>query len=169
MIGPASGGTKVTIEGEAFPPNAVVRFGGESAKHVVVKNATLIETVAPPAKNAATVDVEVTSPETGPGVMKSAFRYEATPPPSIVSVAPTKGGTAGGTELTIEGKNFAGGATVMIGKLAAKSVRRISGSFLEVKTPEGEDGELCDVVVKNPDGKSASQKRAFQYDARYRG
>ena len=169
MTGPASGGTKVVIEGDGFPPNASVRFGTESAKHVVVKSTTTIETVAPPSKVASTVDVEVTSAETGPGVKKSAFRYEAVLPPVITSVAPPKGGTGGGTELTVEGKNFAVGATVLFGKKPAKSVKRISGSILEVKSPEGDDGQMVDVVVKNPDGKEAVQKRAFQYDARYRG
>ena len=169
MTGPAGGGTRVMIDGEGFPKNATVRFGGEAAKHVVVKSTTQIETTTPPSKNAGTVDVEVTSPETGPGVMKSAFRYEATPAPTITSVAPTKGGTGGGTELTVEGKNFAVGVAVTVGKRPAKSVKRISGSILEVKTPEGDDGELADVTVKNPDGKQAVQKRAFQYDARYRG
>ena len=31
-----------------------------------------------------------------------------------------------------------------------------------------DEGKLVDVAVKNPDGQQAVQKRAFQYDARYR-
>ena len=73
----------------------------------------------------------------------------------------------GGTELGIEGKNFAEGAVVLVGGVPAKT-KRISGSLLEAKTPEGDDGKLVDVAVKNPDGQQAIQKRAFQYDARYR-
>ena len=38
-----------------------------------------------------------------------------------------------------------------------------------VKTPAGDDGQLVDVIVKNPDGKEAVARRAFQFDARYRG
>ncbi len=164
--GPAGGGTRVVLEGEGFPANATVRFGGELAKTVVVKGATKIETVTP--KHAAgMVDVEVSSAETGAGVAKAGFKYEITPPPTITLVAPNKGTIDGGTELSIEGKNFAEGAVVLVGGIATKT-RRISGSVLEAKTPEGDDGKLVDVAVKNPDGQQAVQKRAFQYDARYR-
>lgn len=168
MSGPSTGGTKVVIEGEGFPKNAIVRFGRETAKYVAVKSATRIETVTPPTTVIAHADVEVTSPDTGPGIMKKGFRYDAVPPPTITMVAPPKGSTEGNTELTIEGKNFAEGVTVLFGKVPAAKVRRISGSMLEVRTPGGTDGQLVDVVVKNPDGKEATQRRAFQFDARYK-
>ncbi len=164
--GPTSGGTRVTIEGEGFPSDATVRFGGEAAKTVVVKSPTKIEVVTPPGR-AAVVDVEISSPTTGPGISKGGFQYEITPPPTITSVAPSKGTIDGGTELSVEGKNFAEGAQVLVGGLPAKT-RRISGSLLEAKTPGGDDGKLVDVAVKNPDGQQGVQKRAFQYDARYR-
>ena len=167
--GPATGGTKVVIEGEGFPPNATVRIGREAPKHIAIKGPTSIEIVTPPSRHTGFVDIEVSSPETGPGAMKNGFRYDAVPAPTLISVAPNRGGTGGGTELTVEGKNFAEGATVSIGKKPAKRVRRISGSILEVITPEGDDGDMVDVVVKNPDGREAISKRAFQYDARYRG
>lgn len=168
MAGPATGGTKVVIEGEGFPKNAIVRFGRETAKYVAVKSATRIETVTPATNVIAHADVEVTSPDTGPGIMKKAFRYDAVPAPTITMVAPAKGSTEGGTELTVEGKNFAEGVAVFFGKVPASKVRRISGSMIEVKTPGGTDGQLVDVIVKNPDGKEATQRRAFQWDARYR-
>ncbi|MFO0615333.1 MAG: IPT/TIG domain-containing protein [Polyangiaceae bacterium] len=168
MSGPSTGGTKVVIEGEGFPKNATVRFGREAAKYVAVKSATRIETVTPPTTIIAHADVEVSSPETGPGVMKKGFRYDAVPAPTITMVAPAKGSTEGGTELTVEGKNFAEGVAVFFGKVPAMKTRRISGSMIEVKTPGGPDGQLVDVVVKNPDGKEATQRRAFQWDARYR-
>jgi hypothetical protein len=165
--GPTGGGTRVVIEGEGFPPNAAVLFDGYLAKTVAVKGPNRIETVTPPSKRAALVDVEVTSPETGGGVAKAGFKYEATAPPAITSVSPNRGTIDGGTELGIEGKNFAEGAVVLVGGVVAKT-KRISGSLLEAKTPEGDDGKLVDVAVKNPDGQQALQKRAFQYDARYR-
>lgn len=164
--GPAGGGTRVILEGEGFPANASVRFGGEPAKTVVVKSSTKIEAVTP--KHAAgLVDVEIGSAETGAGIAKAGFKYEITPPPTITLVAPNKGTIDGGTELSIEGKNFAEGVVVLVGGVATKT-RRISGSVIEAKTPEGDDGKLVDVAVKNPDGQQAIQKRAFQYDARYR-
>ena len=166
--GPTTGGTKVVIEGEGFPANASVRLGGVAPKHVVRRDATRLEIVTPPARSAGHVEVEVSSAETGPGTMKNGFRYEAVPSPIVESVAPNRGTVDGGSELTIEGKHFSEGVTVMIGKKPAKKVKRISGAVLEVITPEGDDGQMVDVSVKNADGKEVVAKRAFVYDARYR-
>jgi hypothetical protein len=165
--GPLGGGTKVLIEGEGFPPNAAVLFDGFLSKTVVVKGPNRIEAITPPSKRTAVVDVEVTSPKTGGGVAKAGFKYEVTAPPLITAVTPKKGTIDGGTDLGVEGKNFAEGVVVLVGGTPLKT-RRISGSLLEAKTPEGQDGKLVDVAVKNPDGQQAIQKRAFQYDARYR-
>ncbi|NUP04497.1 MAG: hypothetical protein HOW73_00360 [Polyangiaceae bacterium] len=165
--GPTGGGTRVVLEGENFPKGATVRFGGEASKSVVVKNAQRIEAVTPPMKGAGLVDVEVSSAETGPGVATKGFRYEAMLPPTIASVSPNRGTIDGGTELSIEGKNFADGCSVIVNGIAVRT-KKISGSVLEAHTPGGDDGKLVDVAVKNPDGQTAVQKRAFQYDARYR-
>jgi hypothetical protein len=165
--GPQSGGTKVVIEGENFPPNAAVFFNRVAAKSFAIKDATRIEAVTPASRSAGVVDVEVSSAQTGPGISKGGFRYEAVQAPLITSVAPNRGTIDGGTELTVEGKHFGEGVVVLMGGIAAKT-KRISGSVLEVRSPGGDDGALVDVVVKNPDGQQAVQKRAFQYDARYR-
>ena len=39
-------------------------------------------------------------------VMTNAFTYEETTTPQIDSVTPTRGGTKGGTRITISGSNF---------------------------------------------------------------
>ncbi len=166
--GPVMGGTKVIIEGEGFPPDASVRFGSETAKTVAVKSASRIETVSPKASAAGLVDLVVGSSIVGLTISKAAFRYDTIPAPVLSSVAPNRGTTNGGTELGLEGKNFAEGCVVLVGGKPAKT-RRVSGSILEAFTPPGDDGQLVDVAVKNPDGQQAVQKRAFQYDARYRG
>lgn len=165
--GPTGGGTRVALEGENFPKGATVRFGGEACKSVTVKGPTLIEVVTPPLRSAGLVDVEVSSSETGPGVAPKAFRYEAMAAPVITGVSPARGTVDGGTELTVEGKNFVEGCVVLVGGAQVKT-KRISGSVLEAYTPEGADGKLVDVAVRNPDGQAGFQKRAFQYDARYR-
>jgi hypothetical protein len=165
--GPTSGGTRVVIEGSDFPKSCSVRFGDEQAKSVAVKDSTRLEVITPATRSAGLIDVVVSSVETGPGVASKGFRYENTPAPTISVVSPQKGTVDGGTELSIEGKNFGEGAVVLVGGLPAKT-KRISGSVLEAYTPGGDDGKLVDVAVKNPDGQQAIQKRAFQYDARYR-
>ena len=48
------------------------------------------------------------------GSLASGFTYVA--PPTVSSVSPNGGTTAGGTSVTITGTNFASGATVTFGR-----------------------------------------------------
>ena len=167
--GPMVGGTRVLVEGEHFPPSATVRVGRQPPPRAVVRSATLLELVTPPSRDAGFVDLEIGGPECGMTTVKNAFRYDASPPPLIESVAPNRGGVAGGTELSISGKGFVVGTTVLLAGKPAARVKVVDATTLEVKTPPGTDGQMVDVVVRNPDGKEAVARRAFQYDARYRG
>ena len=49
----------------------------------------------------------------------------------------------------------------------AKFVKLVDKTTLEGKTPPGEANKMVDVVVRDPDGKEAVQKRAYLYDPRY--
>ncbi len=166
--GPMVGGTRVVVEGADFPEGASVRVGGQAPKRAVVKSGSLIEIITPPSRAPGFVDIDVGRPETGTATVKNAFRYDPSPAPSIETVGPNKGSVEGGTEVSIGGKNFASDATVLFGGKPATHVKFVDASTLEAKTPPGTNGEMVDVVVKNPDGKEAVVKRAFQYDARYR-
>ena len=166
--GPMVGGTRVVVEGAHFPEGVSVRVGGQAPKRAVVRNGTLIEIVMPPSRAPGFVDIDVGRAETGLAVVKNAFRYDPSPAPSIETVGPNKGSVDGGTEVSIGGKNFASDATVLFGGKPATHVKFVDASTLEAKTPPGNNGDMVDVIVKNPDGKEAVVKRAFQYDARYR-
>jgi predicted enzyme related to lactoylglutathione lyase len=166
--GPMLGGTRVVVEGAHFPEGANVRIGGQAPKKAVVRNGTVIEIIMPPSRAPGFVDIDVGRAETGTAVVKNAFRYDPSPAPSIETVGPNKGSVDGGTEVSIGGKNFASDATVHFGGKPATHVKFVDASTIEAKTPPGNNGEMVDVVVKNPDGKEAVVKRAFQYDARYR-
>lgn len=145
-----------------------MRIGRERPTQIPTRTATHIVFVAPPRKEAGFVDVELGVGEVVLAIKKNAFKYEGIPAPLVSSVAPNRGATAGGTELTIEGKNFVRESVVLVGGKPATKVKLVDAQTLEVKTPPGNDGVMVDVVVKNPDGKEAVAKRAFQYDARYR-
>jgi hypothetical protein len=166
--GPMVGGTRVLIEGEHFPGNASVRIGRQAPRKAVVRSAAQIEIVTPPSSEAGFVDIEIGGPEGSTATAKSAFRYEASPPPVIESVAPSRGAVAGGTEVSISGKGFVAESTVLFGGKPAARVKVVDAATIDVKTPPGADGQLVDVSVRNPDGKAAVARRAFQYDARYR-
>ncbi len=166
--GPMVGGTRLVIEGEFFDANCFVRIGGQSPKHAAIRGTTMIETIAPPTRMTGFVDVEVGRGDTGVFVAKNAYRYDPSPAPSIESVSPNKGTVDGGTEVSIEGKNFVADSVVLFGGKPAGRVKFVSASTLEVKSPAGKNGDMVDVAVRNPDGKEAVAKRAFLFDARYR-
>ncbi|MBK9262416.1 MAG: IPT/TIG domain-containing protein [Polyangiaceae bacterium] len=166
--GPMVGGTKLVIEGEYFDQNCFLRIGGQAPKHVVVRGATMIETIAPPSRTSGFVDVEIGRGDSGVSVAKNAYRYDPSPAPMIESVSPNKGTVDGGTEVAIEGKNFVADSIVLFAGKSVGRVKFVSSTSLEVKSPAGKNGDMVDVVVRNPDGKEATAKRAFMYDARYR-
>ena len=166
--GPMVGGTRIVLEGDFFDEHVFVRIGGTAAKRAVIRSATTIELVTPPSRASGFVDIEVGRGDAGTTLVKNAFRYDPSPAPTIESVAPNKGSVEGGSEVSIEGKNFVAESTVLFGGKPAQRVKFVSASTLEVKTPPGKNGEMVDVVVRNPDGKEALTKRAFLYDARYR-
>jgi hypothetical protein len=166
--GPMVGGTRLVIEGEFFDANCYLRIGGQSPKHVAVRGATMIETIAPASRLAGFVDIEIGRGDTGVSVTKNAYRYDPSPAPTIESVSPNKGTVDGGTEISIEGKNFTADSLVLVAGKSVGRVKFVSATSLEFKSPSGRNGEMVDVAVRNPDGKEATAKRAFMYDARYR-
>ena len=62
QIGPASGGTVVTITGDNFTGATAVTFGGAAATNVTVVSDTVM-TARSPARSPGTVNVRVTSPD----------------------------------------------------------------------------------------------------------
>ena len=82
--------------------------------------------------------------------------------PTILSVTPSSGTTAGGTSITIAGTNFAAGATVSVGGANCTSVVVVSGTSITCTTPVGTVGAQ-DVVVTNSDTGTVTATGAFTY------
>ncbi len=165
--GLVTGGFKVTIEGEHFFPEYWVRIGRERPTAMPARSATQLVVVVPARAQVGFVDVEVGVGEAVLATKKNAFQYEGLPAPALESVSPNRAGTAGGAEITLTGKNFVAGTLVTFGGKPVKSQKLVDAKTLDVKIPPGEHGKMVDVVVKNPDGKEAILRRAFQYDSRY--
>ena len=70
---------------------------------------------------------------------------------SISSVSPSFGSAAGGTAITIAGKNFTGATSVMIGGIPATSFVVVSSTTITAVSPIGSAGAK-DVVVTTPAG-----------------
>jgi hypothetical protein len=167
VFGPSTGGTKLVIEGKNFTKESLVYIGREYPKDIVVKSATEIHVITAPRKMAGVVDVEVGGPDVPKALLKNGFRYDAIPAPTITSVSPNRGGIGGGSEITVTGQNLLKETVILLDGKPAKFVKLVDKTTLEAKTPPGEANKMVDVVVRNPDGKEAVQKRAYLYDPRY--
>ena len=158
--GLTAGGTTVTITGTNFATGATVTFGTTAASNVVVVSATSITASTPPGTaGAVTVSVTVGGQS---GSLANGFTYVGLP--TVTSVSPSNGPTAGGTAVTITGTNFATGATVTFGATAATNVVVVSGTSITASTPAGTVGAVT-VTVTNPLAQSGSLPNGFTYVA----
>jgi hypothetical protein len=80
--------------------------------------------------------------------------------PDIVTVTPSVGHAAGGTNVTIAGDGFQSGPSVTFGGIAATNVVRVSANTITATAPAHPVGGVT-VFVTNPDHFSAS--RGFTY------
>jgi hypothetical protein len=154
-----AGGTSVTITGAGFVNGATVTFGGTAATNVTVVGATTI-TATTPAHAAGAVNVVVTNPDNQSGTLSNGFTFVAAP--TVTSVNPASGFTAGGTSVTITGAGFVSGATVAFGGTAAINVTVVSTTTITATTPAHAAGAVS-VVVTNPDGQMGTLSNGFTF------
>ena len=83
--------------------------------------------------------------------------------PTVIGTFPSSGPTSGGTGVTITGTNFAFGATVTFGGIAATKVVVISATQITATTPAGNAGAVT-VAVTNNNGQSGSLTNGFTYN-----
>jgi len=157
---PPNGGAAVTITGTNFVSGASVVFGGSAASDVVVAGpATITATV--PAHAGGIVTVTVTNPDNQIGTLTNGFTY-VLPPPVITAVAPPSGSTIGGVLVTVNGSNFATGATLKFGGVSGTNVVVVDESTITATTPAHAAGPV-DVVVANVDAQSNTLVHGFTY------
>ncbi len=82
--------------------------------------------------------------------------------PQVYFVWPYEGSPHGGTDVTINGANFADGATVTFDGVPATSVVFLGGTTLHATTPAHAIG-FVDVTVTNPGGATATLQWGFNY------
>lgn len=86
------------------------------------------------------------------------------PAPTVTSVSPTFGSTAGGTQATILGLNFQAGAGVAFGGAAATGVTVVNSTIITASSPAHSAGTV-DVVVTNPDTQTGTLSNGFTYNS----
>src|SRR5712691_2807221 len=162
LNGPSSGGTLVTITG-TFHAGATAAIGGVALSGVTVTgDAILTGTTgahAPGAGNA----VVVTNPDQLSGTCTCAYTYDPSPAPSVTSISPANGPSAGGTAVTITGTDFQGGATATIGGEALGGVT-VTATTLSGTTGPHAPNATNAVVVTNADTQSGTCTYTYAYD-----
>ena len=160
--GTANGGTAVTITGTGFLAGATVSLGGTAATNVNVASSTSI-TATTAAHAAGAVSVAVTNTDAQTGTLNNGFTYTSSnPAPTVTSISPTTGTTAGGTSVTITGTGFLAGATVSFGGTAATNVNVVGSTSITATTPAHATGAV-NVVVTNTDAQAGTLPNGYTY------
>ena len=158
--GPATGGTSVVITGTNLGSATAVDFGANAAA-ITADTATSITATAP-AGAAGPVDVTVTTPG-GTSTTSSSDLFTYVAAPTVTSIAPTAGPTAGGTSVVITGTNLDSATAVDFGANAA-TVTADSATSITATAPAGSAGAV-DVTVTTAGGTSAtSPADVFTYE-----
>ena len=158
-VGPAAGGTPVTIAGRGFLAGAVVSFGGIAAVDVVIVSDTSI-TATTPAGAAGLVDVTLSSGGER-SLAQDGFRFEAAL--SVIGVRPSRGGLGGNTFVTVTGTGFATGAVSLeFDGTPAFEVTVVNDSTITARTPPRFTSGLVDVGAR-VGVQSAQADQVFTY------
>lgn len=134
--GPTAGGTQVTIFGQGFDEPVAVTMGTRAQQVISTSGSEIVvRTVAVTPTSCADISgaTIVTNIETGQSATGPVFVYRV-PRPIITGVAPTSGGQAGGTGVTISGIGFEAPMTVTFGTFAG-SVSLITPTSVSTTTP----------------------------------
>jgi hypothetical protein len=157
--GPTAGGNTVTLSGVNLSTATAVNFGANSATPTVV-NDGLISVTVPAGADAGSVSVTVT---TAGGTDGPPDSYRYVDAPTIGTVSPASGPTAGGTVVSVTGTGLSTAAAVTFGGTSA-SFTVISDSVVSVSAPPGAAAGTVDVTVTSAVG-SATAVDAFTYVA----
>ena len=163
--GRLSGGTRITIRGSGFLPGAKVFFSTDihtdiptyiAAASTREVSSKVIIAVTPPGKPGSK-DVVVRNTDRQRVVLENGFTYN--PLPTIISITPNYGSSAGGTKIIIEGTGFLQGARVAIGERAA-TTQVEDDTTIQAVTPSNPQG-VWDVRIFNPDTQEVIMTKGF--------
>jgi hypothetical protein len=166
--GPTSGGTKVTIAGEALRGVTTVHFGAtEVVLPKAVNSQTKLKVVAP-AGSAGIVDVTVSSPEGGTSAVTPGDEYTYhTSPPVILKLSPNHGPGAGGKAIKIGGADLTGATEVRFGTQGVAFTVKNSKTITATVPPALTLGTVP-VTVTTPEGTNeVTPASEYTYEAEF--
>ncbi len=153
--GPVTGGTSVTITGDAFTAATNVYFGTNPAASYTVNSDTSITAVSPADTSGVspdTKDVTVVSAG-GTSFTSSADQFTSYGQPSVTGVSPKSGPRSGGYYVTVTGTDFIGTTGVNDGDMPT-AFQVIDNSTLSVYIVAGTAGDQIGITVTSPGGTS---------------
>lgn len=164
--GARAGGTNLTIVGTGFQAGASIFVGPAQASNVTfVDSATLTATTAP--WSAGMYNVRVVNPDGQFAEVPAAFEYAENP--TIDTITPNIGGTAGGYSVTLTGSfltTTAGCSSLRIGSVNVPSGNITScavGSITFIMPPSAAGTAIVDVRVQNSYGQAVTRTNFFSY------
>ena len=159
--GAAGGGTSVTITGSGLASAGKVSFGG-AAGTITADSGSRITVKSPPGKGTVTVTVTTSGGTATAG--KFSYKASTPPPPAapvVTGISPNSGPAAGGTSVTITGKNLSNATGVSFGGAGAK-ITADSSTKVTATSPSGSG--TVDITVTTKGGTSAkSNADKFTY------
>lgn len=162
-LGSTSGGTRVTVHGNALGRATQVLFGRVAGSGLDVLGPHRVVITAP-AHRKGTYDVRVrTAAGLSRVVTADEFTYEY--PPSVGSLSPVAGSAAGGDTVTVYGHHLGSAVAVLFGNTAGTQLRVIGPRQLTVTSP-AHPGGTADVRVRTSAGMSQivpSDQFTFEY------
>ena len=158
--GPSSGGTSVTVSGTNLQGAEAVDFGSAPAA-VTSDSPTEIVATAPP--GAGTVDVIVHN-ASGSSAISGGDRFTYLPAPTLSSITPSSGPSAGGTRVTLHGTGLLGTLKVTFGgRGSTRFTVSPTGTSIVAFTPSAPAGRVS-VAVTTPNGTTpASSRVVYSY------
>jgi hypothetical protein len=161
--GSTAGGDTITITGTGFSGASGITVGGNPCQSTSFPSATSATCVTPPG-SAGTASVVITDANGFTNVANTLFTYQApASTPTVTSISPTSGSTAGGDTITITGTDLTGATSITVGGAACAPFNVASATSATCTTPAGTAG-TASVEVTTPGGTSASNS-LFTYTA----
>jgi hypothetical protein len=156
-VGPASGGTRVTVTGEGFAPPMHVFLAGRRAVDLTWLDPGKLTFLTPPGVEGEAPLVMYSAGQRH--ATNAAFRYWDAP--RLEGLVPPSGEAGGGDVVRLTGAGLERGAQVLFQGRPAEVLAAWPGQWLEVRTPAGEPG-AAGVEVLTAWG-SARLEDAFLY------
>jgi hypothetical protein len=157
--GSTLGGNQIEIYGTDFTNVTGVSFGEAAATSFEVSGVNLIRAVAP-AHVSGSVNISVTT-EYGTSTSIATYEFLTPVPPTLLSISPAAGPTAGGNWSYLRGSDFRDIISVTVGGVESAEFDVINDDELRFIVPAGAAGTV-DVVLTTAGG-SATLSNAFSY------